>query len=84
MDKFINYSRQLATTVGMVRAGMRLIPDAMYVALHCHNGLRLTALGMVPSFLEAMVTTVISYFTLNYPSAWAVCLGSVSNIIFVK
>ncbi|KAG8296982.1 Sodium/hydrogen exchanger 9B2 [Homalodisca vitripennis] len=66
---------QLATTVGMVRAGGRLVPDAIYVALHCHQSLRICGLGMVPSFLEAMVTAVISYLALAYPPIWALCLG---------
>lgn len=77
--------RQLATTVGMVKAGMRLVPDAIYSALHCHHGLRLAGLGMIPSFMEAMVTLLVSYFVLGYPPIWAVCLGSVSTVCdFVK
>ncbi|XP_046681931.1 sodium/hydrogen exchanger 9B1-like isoform X3 [Homalodisca vitripennis] len=72
---FTRTLKQLATTVGMVRAGGRLVPDAIYVALHCHQSLRICGLGMVPSFLEAMVTAVISYLALAYPPIWALCLG---------
>ncbi|XP_054290738.1 sodium/hydrogen exchanger 9B1-like isoform X2 [Macrosteles quadrilineatus] len=67
--------KQLATTCGMIRAGMRLVPDAIYAALHCHHGLVLSGLGFLPSFLEAMVTAVISYFILDYSIIWALCLG---------
>uniref|UniRef100_A0A1B6KTM9 Cation/H+ exchanger domain-containing protein n=1 Tax=Graphocephala atropunctata TaxID=36148 RepID=A0A1B6KTM9_9HEMI len=67
--------KQIATTVGMVRAGMRLVPEAIYAALHCHHGLRLAGLAMVPSVMEALTIAVISYLTLGYTPIWALCLG---------
>uniref|UniRef100_A0A1B6GAT8 Cation/H+ exchanger domain-containing protein n=2 Tax=Cuerna arida TaxID=1464854 RepID=A0A1B6GAT8_9HEMI len=67
--------KQIATTVGMIRAGVRLVPDAIYAALHCHHGLRLAGLAIVPSLFEAMAVAITSYFTLGYPAIWALCLG---------
>ncbi|KAG8296986.1 hypothetical protein J6590_044642 [Homalodisca vitripennis] len=79
-DDYVMYSMnqaQIATTVSMIRAGMRLVPDAIYAALHCHHGLRLAGLAIVPSLIEALVVAVTSYFTLGYPTIWALCLGLV-------